>query len=86
MGKMEDRIRALCYDEHGHIFTDEIIAPFLEEAMNRVPFLAASLIATSRGAHEAAEALLKWPVPRQEKSDGVEATTHKVAGETDSGK
>ena len=82
--KVEDRIRALLNDNQGHVFTDEVLAPFIAEAENRVPFIAASLICTSRGAFEWSDRFLKWPVPKEE-SDGVETATHEVAGKPDSG-
>lgn len=84
MGRIEDRIRVLLNDQRTDIWSDEKLAPFISEAKNRIPFLAASLIAHSVGLHEAAESMLRWPVPKQEVKVGVEAPTHEVAGKTDS--
>lgn len=53
--------RGLLNDSKGQVATDEALAPFIHEALNRVPILAASFFAISRGATEAAEEMLCWP-------------------------
>lgn len=48
----EDLIRAIAHDREGRVFTDEVLAPFLELAARSIPYIAAGLAAESRGLSE----------------------------------
>jgi hypothetical protein len=65
--------RALINDPEGLVATDEVLAPFLHAALNRVGHLTASLYALSQGS-PMAEKLAAWPghpAPERKKKERV---------------
>jgi hypothetical protein len=55
------KARALLNDPEGRVATDEVLAPFIDAAVDRVPFMIASLFAMMAGADEKAIFFAAWP-------------------------
>jgi hypothetical protein len=52
------QMRVLINDADGKVWTDAMLEPFLAEAINKVPMIAAAVFGISRGAYQSAEAYL----------------------------
>jgi hypothetical protein len=63
VSQIEKIVRAITNDSMGRVWTSERLAPFLDVAASRVPFLAAALVCASVGNMEGAEYLLQWAGP-----------------------